>query len=162
MDNMVRTTLATILLAAALHAAAQESYPTNRCLERLNDEPRLDAIADKVAVSSSEETSGSMFDFDRHATGIEQDALALWSKLRQACFDLGASFRRDMANQEHAALAGRLFYLHQGLLAELRAGLLTYTEFNRRRVDLYLVARSLESAMTEQASPARPVETSAI
>lgn len=150
------------MLAASLHAAAEERYPTNGCIERLSDEPRLEAIARKVALASSEHTSAAMLRVENTPSGVEQSALALWSKLRQACFELGAGFRRDMANQEHAALAGRLFHLHQALLGELRAGQLTYAEFNRRRVDLYLVARSLESAMTEQATPARTAETSEI
>lgn len=160
---MLRTSLATIVLAASVHAAAEERYPTNGCIERLGDEPRLEAIAHKVALASSEHTSAAMFHIENTPSGgVEQSALALWSKLRQACFELGAGFRRDMANQEHAALAGRLFHLHQALLGELRAGQLTYAEFNRRRVDLYLVARSLESAMTEQATPARTAEISEI
>jgi hypothetical protein len=159
-----------MMLAVSVQALADESaYPTNQCIDRLNDETRLGAIADKVALSSSEETSAAMFELDRPADAAEQTALALWSKLREACFALGAAFRRDMANQEQVALGTRLFELHQGLLGELRQGRVTYGEFNGRRVELYLIASSLEAAILERAEqvtspegPALPVGHSEI
>lgn len=152
---MLKTCFATMVLAVSLQAAADESgYPTNQCIDSLNHDIRLFAIVDKVALARSNETGDDMLRLDRPASTPEHRALELWSKLRQFCFDLGAEFRRERVEPEQAALATRLFDLHQGLIGELRAGQLTYAEFNGRRVDIYAVASSLEAQMIENA----PVE----
>jgi hypothetical protein len=155
-EGMLKTTtaLAAMAVAFSVQALADESYPTNQCVDRLHREVRLAAIADKVALGRSDETGALMFDLDRPADATERSALALWSKLRQACFDLGADFRRGLGRPEQAALATRLFGLHQQLLVELGAAQITYAEFNRRRVELYSVARSLEAQIVERGEQA--------
>ena len=97
-----------------------------------------------------------MFDLERPAVAPERNALELWSKVRQFCFDLGADFRGALGNSQQAALAERLFGLHQRMLVELLEGQTTYAEFNRRRVEVYLIAASLESQMTEEEQAASP------
>jgi len=148
--TMLRTCLAAVAVAISAQALADESYPTNDCINSLNQDGRLAVIADKVALTRSDETAPEMLGLDRQPADNERQALQLWSKLRQFCFDLGAEFRAGLANQEQAALAGRLFDLHQGLLGDLREGRISYAEFNGRRVELYLIASSLEAQMTER------------
>jgi hypothetical protein len=148
--TMFRTCLAAVAVAISAQALADETYPTNQCINSLNHDARLAVIADKVALARSDETGTEMLGLDRQPTDNERQALQLWSKLRQFCFDLGAEFRAGLGNQEQAALAGRLFDLHQGLLSDLREGRISYAEFNGRRVELYLIASSLEAQMTER------------
>jgi len=147
---MLRTCLAAVAVVISAQALADESYPTNECISSLGEDVRLTIIADKVALARSDQTGTEMLGLDRQATDRERQALQLWSKLRQFCFDLGAEFRAGLANQEQAALAGRLFDLHQALLGELREGRISYAEFNGRRVELYLIASSLEAQMVER------------
>jgi len=150
MKTMLTTCLAAVAVAISAQALADETYPTNQCINSLTHDARLAAIADKVALARSDETGTEMLGLDRQPTADERQALQLWSKLRQFCFDLGAEFRAGLANQEQAALAGRLFDLHQGLLGDLREGRISYAEFNSRRVELYLIASSLEAQMVER------------
>jgi len=159
---MFRTCVGAVVLAVSMQALADESaYPTNQCIESLRYDDRLAAIADKVALARSDQTNADMFALDRSAVAPEQRALALWSKLRQFCFDLGADFRRELPNQEQAALAGRLFDLQQRMIDELREGGSTYATFNQRRVDVYQMAASLEAQILERGemitSPETPV-----
>ena len=147
---MLRTCLAAVAVAISAQALADGSYPTNDCIMSLNQDTRLAAIADKVALARSDETSTEMLGLDRQPADSERPVLQLWSKLRQFCFDLGAEFREGLANREQAALAGRLFDLHQGLIGELREGRISYAEFNGRRVELYLIAASLEAQIVER------------
>lgn len=153
---MLRTCVGAMVLVASLQAMADESYPTNQCVDQLHQDLRLAPIADKVALGRSDQTSAEMFDLERPAVAPERNALELWSKLRQFCFDLGADFRGALGNSQQAALAERLFGLHQRMLAELLEGRTTYAEFNRRRVEVYLIAASLESQMTEGEQAASP------
>ena len=153
---MFRTCVGAVMLVASLQAMAEESYPTNQCVDQLHQDLRLAPIADKVALGRSDQTSAEMFDLERPAVAPERNALELWAKLRQFCFDLGAEFRGVLANSQHAALAERLFGLHQRMLIELLEGRTTYAEFNRRRVEVYLIAASLESQMTEGEQAAAP------
>lgn len=149
---MLRTCLAAVVLAISVPAVADESgYPTNQCINSLQLDDRLAAIADKVALGRSDETSAGMLELNRAAAEPERNALALWSKLRQFCFDLGADFRSGLANREQAALADRLFGLHQRMIDELREGRGTYAEFNHRRVEIYLIAATLELQILERA-----------
>lgn len=150
MKTTLRTCLAAVAVAISAHALADDSYPTNQCINSLPQDARLAVVADKVALARSDETGSEMLGLDRQATDDERPALHLWSKLRQFCFDLGAEFRAGLANQEQAGLAGRLFELHQGLLGDLREGRISYAEFNGRRVELYLLAASLEAQMVER------------
>jgi len=147
---MLRTCLVAAAVTISAQALADDSYPTNACINSLNYDARLAAIADKVALARSDETGAEMFGLDQQPTGTERQALQLWSKLRQFCFDLGADYRAGLANQEQVALAGRLFGLHQALLGDLQEGRISYAEFNSRRVELYLIAASLEAQMTER------------
>lgn len=154
---MLRTCLAAMVLAISAPAVADErAYPTNQCIDSLQYDERLAAIADKVALGRSDQTSAGMFELERSVVAPERNALALWSKLRQFCFDLGADFRDQLASREQAALADRLFGLHQRMVDELREGRSTYAEFNRRRVEVYLIAASLEVQILE-----RPEQTTA-
>jgi hypothetical protein len=147
---MLRTCLAAMVLAISVPAVADESgYPTSQCIDSLHYDDRLAAIADKVALGRSDQTSAGMFELERPVVAPERNALALWSKLRQFCFDLGAEFRGQLANREQAALADRLFGLHQRMVDELHEGRSTYAEFNRRRVEIYLIAASLEAQILD-------------
>ena len=148
---MVKHVLAAMAVALSVQAHAEEgAYPTNECIDSLGFELRLMPIADKVALSRSDQTAGEMLELDRAAQPAEQHALELWSKLRQACFDLGAEFRKGLPNAEQAALAGRLFTLHQNMIGELREGRITYAEFNHRRIETYGIATMLEAQMLER------------
>jgi hypothetical protein len=139
-----------MVLAISVPAVADDSgYPTSPCIDSLQYDDRLAAIADKVALGRSDQTSAGMFELDRSVAAPERNALALWSKLRQFCFDLGADFRGQLESREQAALADRLFGLHQRMVDELREGRSTYAEFNRRRVEIYLIAASLEAQMLD-------------
>ena len=153
---MLRTCLVAVAVAISAQALADETYPTNQCIERLDQDPRLAPIADKVALGRSDQTSAEMFDLERPAVAPERNALELWSKLRQFCFDLCAEFRGALANSQQVSLAGRLFGLHQRMLHELLEGRTTYAEFNRRRVEVYLIAATLESQMMEGEQAATP------
>src|SRR5262245_49221711 len=160
--NIFRTGLAAMLLALGAQVHADEvPYPTNQCLDRLEQEARLAPIAGKVALVSTQETAAAMLELDHEATLAERGALALWGKLRQACFDLGADFRREQVIPERALLAGRLFELHQRLLDELREGRMTYAEFNRRRLEVFLVASVLEAQLMRAADQAASPEEAA-
>ena len=156
---MVKHVLAAMVVALSVQANAEEgAYPTNACIDSLGFELRLMPIADKVALGRSDQTAGDMLELDRAAQPAEQQALELWSRLRQACFDIGAEFRKGLPNAEQAALAGRLFTLHQTMIGELREGRMTFAEFNRRRVETYGIATMIEAQMlerTEQATAAR-------
>ena len=146
-----KTALAAIAVACSMQAHAEEKpYPTNQCINHLVHEARLATIADKVALSHTADTSAVMLELDRPVAVPEHGALELWSKLRQFCFDLGGAFRQEAVTPERAALATRLFDLHQSLIEELRAGRITYGEFNLRRVELYLVATSVEEQILER------------
>lgn len=153
---MLRTCLVAVAVAISAQALADETYPTNQCIDQLDQDWRLAPIADKVALGRSDQTSAEMFDLERPAVAPERNALELWSKLRQFCFDLGADFRGALGNSPQAALAERLFGLHQRMVVELLEGHTTYAEFNRRRVEVYLIAASLESQMTEGEQAAAP------
>jgi hypothetical protein len=156
MKTTLRTCLAAVAVAISAQALADESYPTNQCIDQLSQDWRLAPIADKVALGRSDQTSAEMLDLERPAVASERNALELWSKLRQFCFDLGADFRATVTNSQQVALAGRLFGLHQRMLDELRDGRSTYAEFNRRRVEVYLIATSLEAQMTDDEQAAAP------
>jgi hypothetical protein len=138
-----------VALSVQAHAD-EEAYPTNQCTDRLAQDHRLAAIADKVALSHTADTTVVMLALDDQVAAPEHAALKLWSKLRQACFDLGDAFRRTAVVPERAALAVRLFDLQQSLIDELDAGRVTYAEFNLRRVELYLVATSLEAQILQR------------
>jgi hypothetical protein len=160
---MFRHTFAAVALAAGVQAHAGEPvYPTNDCIDRLHQDARLAPIAGKVSLGRSDQANAAMLELDRPALTVERDALALWSKLRQFCFDLGAEFRGQVPNVEQSALAARLFGLHQRMVNELREGRSTFAEFNRRRLEVYLIAAALEAQLlgSEQVSapesPARP------
>jgi hypothetical protein len=160
---MLRTSMVAIAVALSVHAHAEESvYPTNQCIDRLHHDARLAPIAGMVALGRSDQASAAMLELDRAVQPQERDALVLWSKLRQFCFDLGAEFRRALPNPEQAALADRLFGLHQRMVDELREGQATFAEFNRRRLEVYLIATALEAQIlgSEHAaapeSPTRP------
>jgi hypothetical protein len=161
-EAMLRTCLAAVALAISVPAVADESgYPTSQCIDSLQHDERLAAIADMVALGRSDQTRAGMFELDRSVVAPERNALVLWSKLRQFCFDLGADFRAQLPNRQQAALADRLFGLHQRMVDELHEGRSTYAEFNRRRVEIYLIAASLEAQMLEGSemvtSPEGPV-----
>jgi hypothetical protein len=153
---MLRTCLVAVAVTISAQALAGEVYPTNQCIDALDQDQRLAPIAYKVALGRSDQTSAEMFDLERPVVARERNALELWSKLRQFCFDLGAEFRAGLDNSQQTALAGRLFGLHQRMLHELVEGRTTYAEFNRRRVEVYLIAASLESQMVEGEQAATP------
>jgi hypothetical protein len=162
-EVMLRHTFAAVALAVGVQAHADEAvYPTNQCIAQLHQDERLAPIAGKVALGRSDQAGAAMLELDRPVLAVERDALALWSKLRQFCFDLGAEFRSRLPSAEQAALAARLFGLHQRMVGELREGRSTFAEFNRRRLEVYLIAAALEAQLlgSEHASapqsPARP------
>jgi hypothetical protein len=154
---MFRHTFAAAALAVGVQAHAGEPvYPTNQCIDSLHRDTRLTPLAGKLALGRSDEAGAPILELHRAPLPPERDALRLWSKLRQFCFDLGAEFRSRLPNAEQAALAGRLFGLHQRMVDELREGNSTFAQFNRRRFEIYLIAATLEAQLLDSEQAAAP------
>jgi len=121
-------------LAASFGAAAQD--PTARCINGLSAEPRLQTIADKVALGHDDRVFAMRVAADRSPSDRERAALAVWLDLRNECFSAGEKYRRSVSKPQERAFVRSVFVFQQRLVADLRAGRLTYTEYNRRRQEL--------------------------
>jgi hypothetical protein len=126
--------VAALLMAAASTQVLAQGALTTGCIGELPFEPRLAALAGKVALVSTGETTRAMLAIDRVADANERPALGLWLHLRQQCFEFGATHDRDISAPHRAEGAALLFAAHQGLLADLQAGRLTFAQFNRQRL----------------------------
>jgi hypothetical protein len=126
--------ICTAILALAPAFAAAEPSPTESCIDSLASEPRLQVLADKVALARS--TQGRLVRAaDRSPSQMERAAIAVWMEKRNACFDAGAEQRAQMTAPERA-FQRSVFVFQQRLVADLQGGRLTYAEFNRRRAEL--------------------------
>ena len=126
-----------LALAASCNAFASQ---TEDCIDRLASEPRLQVLADKVALARSTQASLVRVS-DRTATEQERAALALWLEKRQQCFEVGDAQRRARLVPQEIAFLRSVFVFQQRLVADLQGGRLTYAEFNRRRAELAEVAK---------------------
>jgi hypothetical protein len=122
-----------VLALASFSAAAQD--PTSRCIAGLASEPRLQAIADKVALGQAGQPRLIRVAESTPAAD-ERTALALWLNMRNECFDAGDQYRRSVSKAQDAAYLRSVFAFQQRLVAELRDGRLTYAEYQRRRAEL--------------------------
>lgn len=127
-----------ILALAAGNAVA--ANPTENCIDLLASEPRLQVLADKVALARSTQASLVRVS-ERIATEQERAALALWLEKRQQCFEAGDAQRRARLVPQEIAFLRSVFVFQQRLVADLQGGRLTYAEFNRRRAELAEVAK---------------------
>ena len=126
--------ICTAVLALAPAFAAAEPSPTETCIDSLASEPRLQILADKVALARS--TQARLIRVtERTASDMERAAIAVWMEKRNTCFDAGAEQRARLNAPERAFLRS-VFVFQQRLVADLQHGRLTYAEFNRRRAEL--------------------------
>ncbi|HEX6690324.1 MAG TPA: hypothetical protein VF110_04175 [Burkholderiales bacterium] len=126
--------ICTAVLALAPALAAAEPSPTETCIDSLASEPRLQVLADKVALARS--TQARLVRVaDRNASEMERAAIAVWMEKRNTCFDAGAEQRAQLTAPERA-FQRSVFVFQQRLVADLQHGRLTYAEFNRRRAEL--------------------------
>jgi hypothetical protein len=132
---MNRTTICTGILALAMSFGAHAQQATASCIDSLATDGRLKAIADKVALAHSNQ-AGSVRAPDRVANEQERAAVAVWLGKRQECFEAGATQRRAVSKPQEIAFVRSVFVFQQRLVAELQNGLVTYTEFNKRRLEL--------------------------
>jgi hypothetical protein len=139
---MFRSLIGAIALASSFGALAQAlPDPTFGCSQELAFEPRLDAIAEKVALIAGAEATPAMRALDRFATAEERAALELWAHFRQQCFNYGESHRAATYTSAQRALLAVMFRTDQRLLADLQRGRLTYAEFNSSSSQLHVALR---------------------
>ena len=118
--------ICTAILALAPGFAAAESNPTESCIDALANEPRLQVLADKLALSRSSQV--------RLARVAER--IAVWMDKRNGCLEAGVAQRRAEMKAPEIAFVRSVFVFQQRLVAELQQGRLTYVEFNERRAEL--------------------------
>jgi len=128
-----------LALAASFGAAAQETSrnvtdPTASCIVNLAGEPRLKLIADKVALGRGINIPARFL--ERAPNADERSALAIWLEMRQDCFNEGAKYRHVVSTPGEIELARDAFDYQQQMVAELKAGRMTYVQFNNRRMKL--------------------------
>jgi hypothetical protein len=134
---MKRIAIGIVMLAASFTGLAQDG-PVDRtygCLERMVRDPRLAIIADKVALVHGPGLKAAPA-LERSVNTEERAAVALWLDLRERCFFAGGHYRfTALTPHEHIAMQGA-FEFQQRLLANLAQGGVTYSQFNRRRLEL--------------------------
>jgi hypothetical protein len=131
---MNTTTICTAILALATSFGAL-GQTTASCIDSLVKDGSLKVLADKVALAHSNQAA-SVRAPDRVANEQERAAVALWLGKRQECFEAGAKQRRAASKPQDIAFARSVFVFQQRLVAELQDGRITYTEFNKRRLEL--------------------------
>lgn len=122
-----------VLAVSATFAAAAQETPTVGCIKSLAAEARLKPIADKVDLVRAAPNAKAP---QRLATAEERAAVAVWSEMRQGCFEQGASYRRATSKPQEIAFQRSVFVFQQRLLADLQQGKVTYAEFSKRRAEL--------------------------
>jgi hypothetical protein len=130
---------ALIIAVASVYAFAEDAAPnaadpTQRCFTGLARDARLEAIADKIALDYSGDSTSVLL--QRYAGDDERAALRLWHGLRRQCFDAGESFRRAAFGAQARTVMQSAFMFQQVLVSRLQKGEMTYAEFNRRRAEL--------------------------
>jgi len=108
---------------------------TASCIDSLAKDGSLKVLADKVALAHSKQAA-SVRPLDRVANEQERAVVAVWLGKRQECFEAGAQQRRAISKPQEIAFVRSVFVFQQRLVAELQDGRVTYTEFNKRRLEL--------------------------
>lgn len=131
--------ICTAILALAPGFAAAESNPTESCIDALANEPRLQVLADKLALARSSQARLVRV-AERTPSAEERAAIAVWMDKRNGCFEAGVAQRRAEMKAPEIAFVRSVFVFQQRLVAELQQGRLTYAEFNHRRAELAAAA----------------------
>jgi hypothetical protein len=135
----MRSTMNAKMICTGILALAASSSafagPTETCIGALARDPQLQALAGKVALARSSQAALVRV-ADRVANGEERAVAALWLEKRQQCFEAGARQRRARSSPQEIAFLRSVFVFEQRLVAELQGGLVTYSEFNQRRLEL--------------------------
>jgi len=139
-ETQVKAKLISTAILALTIGNAVAANPTENCIDLLASEPRLQVLADKVALARSTQASLVRVS-DRTATEQERAALTLWLEKRNQCYEAGDKQRRTEMKAPEIAFVRSVFVLQQRLVADLQGGRLTYAEFNRRRAELAEVAK---------------------
>lgn len=111
--------------------------PMIACVNALASDQRLVSIREKVSLSSADKQTFDMMTITSKPTDSEKQAIAVWVKARQECFDGSKSWATQYL---HPALYGTGARTHSSLLvltARLHNGELTYGEYARARAALY-------------------------
>ncbi|MDR6538872.1 hypothetical protein [Variovorax soli] len=110
--------------------------PSKPCFESIAYDKRFVGLREKIAINLKAERPSMEMLTDRTVpTEEEKRLLGVWMVAREACFDMGASFRAKYASPEYQAtlLAGQTRV--KVLTAKLYAGQISYGEFNQLRAD---------------------------
>src|SRR5687768_16520411 len=110
--------ICTAVLALASGFAAAAANPTEGCIDSLASEPRLQVLADKVALARSTQARLVRVS-DRVATERERAAIAVWQQKRMQCFEAGVDQRRAVMKPQEAAFVRSVFVFQQRLMADL-------------------------------------------
>ena len=146
--------LAALALWGAAACAQTKGNPAMPCFRALADDPRFAAIKGKVALGGDIEEMRRLTKNVERASAQDAPVIAAWKDARADCHRLEAGYYgtreariRELAEEHFAAL--------QALIAELRAGKISYGDFGRRRIELYETLQVRVEAIRREILPAK-------
>lgn len=107
--------------------------PSIACFNAMADNPSLAPLQGKIVLKIGDHPGLSMLSDDRRPTKREKEAIEVWGREAQRCFDTGHDYRAGAYTPVVATLIDESMHSLDVLAAELYAGKLTYGQFNQQR-----------------------------
>ncbi len=123
---------------------------SEECAKKLKNDPDLTLIANKVGLSSSDQTSLSMMTDESKPTAAEKKVISQWAEKREKCFSMAKTWMTFFPPDPRALLVLENYESGNQLLLKLYKGNITYAEYNKERKALTLAARQRHNNVSVQ------------
>jgi len=109
---------------------------TDKCMMKLQNDPELFGLADKVALSNADNASLAMLTNDTKPTEAEKILISLWSSKKNTCAQGTLELLNYYPNNQQGLIYQQSRNETNQIVASLYKGNITYSEFAKQRQDL--------------------------